>query len=54
LNKRTSKTRGPGSQVGEVKAYPFIRPAFEESREAVTEAITTTLATEIEKASKGK
>lgn len=54
LNKRTGKTRGPGSQVGSVEEHPFIRPAFEASREAVTAAITTTLATEIEKASKGK
>jgi HK97 gp10 family phage protein len=50
----TGKTRGPGSQQGDVAAHPFIRPAYESSRQAVTTAICTTLATELEKASKTK
>jgi HK97 gp10 family phage protein len=54
LNTLTGKSRGSGKQVGSVRAYPFIRPAFEESREAVTAAITTTLAEEITKAGKAK
>jgi HK97 gp10 family phage protein len=44
------KTRGPGSEVGTVPAYPFIRPAYEATQQAVTDAMATTLATEIEKA----
>lgn len=50
------KTRGPGEHVGEVEEHPFIRPAWEATREAVTTAITTTLAAEIELAAarKGK
>ena len=41
------KTKGPGRQVGTVEPHPFIRPAYESSREAVAEAICTTLATEV-------
>jgi HK97 gp10 family phage protein len=47
-------TRGPGSQTGEVPEHPFIRPAYEATRQEVADAICTTLATEIEKASAGK
>jgi HK97 gp10 family phage protein len=48
------KARGPGSQTGEVAENPFIRPAWEASRQAVTTAITTTLAAEIEAAAARK
>jgi HK97 gp10 family phage protein len=53
---KTGKTRGPGSQVGEVAAHPFIRVAWEASRAEVTQTIITTLGQEIEKAAarKGK
>jgi HK97 gp10 family phage protein len=44
------KTKGPGSQVATVPEHPFIRPAYEESRQAVADAIATTLNTEIVKA----
>jgi HK97 gp10 family phage protein len=47
-------TRGPGKEVDQVPEHPFIRPAWEASREAVTTAITTTLAEEIEKAAARK
>jgi HK97 gp10 family phage protein len=48
------KTRGPGKEVDQVEEHPFIRPAWEASREAVTTAITTTLASEIEQAAARK
>jgi HK97 gp10 family phage protein len=48
------KIRGNGKHVGEVPAYPFIRPAYEASRQAVITTICTTLATELENASKTK
>ncbi len=50
------KAKGPGSVIGDVPAHPFIRPAYEASRQEVANAICTTLATEIEAASarKGK
>jgi HK97 gp10 family phage protein len=48
------KARGPGSQTGEVAEHPFIRPAWEASREAVTNAITTTLVAEVEAAAATK
>jgi HK97 gp10 family phage protein len=48
------KAKGPGSVIGNVAAHPFIRPAYEASRQAVADAICTTLATEIEAASKRK
>lgn len=48
----TGKYRGPGQEVGQVEARPFVRPAWEACREEATTAIATTLATEIEKASK--
>jgi HK97 gp10 family phage protein len=48
------KTRGPGEEVGTVEEHPFIRPAWEATREAVTTAITTTLAQEIEQAAARK
>jgi HK97 gp10 family phage protein len=54
MDKRTGKYRGPGQHKGDVPAHPFIRPAFEATRDEVTTAITTTLASEIEKASKTK
>jgi HK97 gp10 family phage protein len=51
---RSGKTKGPGKQVGQVEAYPFIRPAYEASRAAVTEAICKTLAAEVDKAGNTK
>jgi HK97 gp10 family phage protein len=45
------KSKGPGSQIGTVEPHAFIRPAYESSRSAVAEAICTTLAEEVEKAS---
>jgi HK97 gp10 family phage protein len=47
---KNGKTRGTGTQVGEVAEHPFIRPAYEESRETVASAISSTLITEIQKA----
>jgi HK97 gp10 family phage protein len=47
-------TRGPGKEVDQVEEHPFIRPAWEASREEVTTAITTTLASEIELAAARK
>lgn len=48
------KTGGPGKAVGVVEPHPFIRPAYEESRQEVISTICKTLATELEKASKTK
>lgn len=52
LNKNTGKSRGPGQHVGEVPEHPFVRPAFEATRQEVLEAITTTLEREVVEASK--
>jgi HK97 gp10 family phage protein len=38
---------GPGKQIGEVKAYPFIRPAFEASKEQVEKTVRDTFKREI-------
>jgi HK97 gp10 family phage protein len=51
---KSGRTRGPGKEVGTVPEHPFIRPAFEATRQEVTDAICTTLAAEIEKAGKGR
>jgi HK97 gp10 family phage protein len=48
------KIRGPGKAVGVVEAHPFIRTAYEASRQAVITVICTTLATELERVSKTK
>jgi hypothetical protein len=56
-------TKGDGVQIyvkpqkgqvglGTVPAHPYIRPAYESSLQAVTEAIATTLAEEVTKAAK--
>jgi HK97 gp10 family phage protein len=37
------KTVGPGEQIGEVQAYPFLRPAFESSIAGAEEAIVNSL-----------
>jgi HK97 gp10 family phage protein len=50
----SGRTRGRGRQTGLVPAHPFIRPAYEASRQQVITTICTTLATELEKASKTK
>jgi HK97 gp10 family phage protein len=51
LNRATGKARGPGKVHAEtVDASPFIRPAFEESRQEVANTMATVLAEEITKA----
>lgn len=52
--KNAGKTVGPGKEVGMVEEHPFIRPAYEATRTEVANAICTTLATEVEKASQRK
>lgn len=52
--KNAGKTVGPGKEVGMVEEHSFIRKAYEATREAVADAIATTLATEVEKAGKRK
>jgi HK97 gp10 family phage protein len=47
---KSGKTRGPGKVIGNVPAHPFVRPAYERSRQAVAAAISTTLIAEIKKA----
>lgn len=37
------KTRGPGAEIGEVAAHPFIRPAYEASLSAAEEAMAAEL-----------
>lgn len=48
----TGKYRGPGREVSQVEAHPFVRKAYERTRSEVEAAIATTLSQEIEKASK--
>ena len=48
------KQKGNGVVTGEVPAHPFIRPAYEASRQQVITTICETLATELTKASKTK
>ncbi len=40
---RNGKTKGPGVQVGIVPPHPFMRPAFESSQQAATDAVVTSL-----------
>lgn len=54
LNKKTGIERGPGKHVGNVPPHPFVRPAFEASRQAVLDTIITTLKSEVIAASKRK
>lgn len=54
---KNGKTRGPGKVHDKkpfIRAYPFIRPAFMETQDAVTNAMSTTLAEEIEKTAGSK
>jgi HK97 gp10 family phage protein len=44
---KNGKTRGPGTQVGTVPEHPFIRPAFESTRQEVVDVMCQTLADEI-------
>jgi HK97 gp10 family phage protein len=44
---KNGKTGGPGSQVGTVPEHPFIRPAFESTRQEVVDVMCQTLADEI-------
>jgi HK97 gp10 family phage protein len=48
------KTKGPGKANGTVPAHPFIRVAYEATRQEVADAITTTLATEVSKVAKNR
>jgi HK97 gp10 family phage protein len=43
------KTRGPGTEVSQVPAYPFIRPAYEASRETAVDVTVLTLADGVQK-----
>lgn len=52
--KANGKQYGNGVANGEVPAHPFIRPAYEATRQQVITTICKTLATELEKASKTK
>lgn len=47
VNKKTGKTRGPGSQVGDVQAYPFFESAAESATGEAEQAITTSLTAQI-------
>jgi HK97 gp10 family phage protein len=49
-----AKLRKGGSHIGNVPAHPFIRPAYEATRQEVVTTICTTLASELEKSSKQK
>lgn len=51
---RGGRLRKGGKHVGDVPAHPFIRTAYEATRDEVATTIATTLATEIEKASQKK
>jgi HK97 gp10 family phage protein len=46
---RNGKSKGPGSHIGDVPAHPFIRPAYEATRQEVANAICTTLAEAVTK-----
>jgi HK97 gp10 family phage protein len=43
------KHRGQGKEIGEVRAYPFIRPGYEASREAAVQVLVKTAIDEVEK-----
>jgi HK97 gp10 family phage protein len=47
---KNGKTRGPGKEIGMVQEHSFVRKGYEASRQAVSDAISTTLVAEIEKA----
>jgi HK97 gp10 family phage protein len=47
-------TRGPGVEVGQVDAHPFIRPAYEATAEEVATTIATVLTDEVTKAANRK
>lgn len=49
LDKRTGLYRGPGHRIADVPAYPFIRPAYEASRQEMVEVTVAKLRAEIEK-----
>ena len=51
---KNGKAIGPGKEIGEVEAKPFIRPAYEESQAAVANAIQNTLVESIIKAATKK
>jgi hypothetical protein len=48
----SGKKRGPGKEIGDVPAYPFIRPGYEAAREEAVGATVMTIAYGIEKAAK--
>lgn len=41
------RKRGKGKEIGDVKAYPYIRPAFDANEELAFEAVADTIATEV-------
>ncbi len=45
--KHAGKTKGPGKQVGTVRAYQFIRPAYEATAAQASDLICKTLAKEV-------
>lgn len=47
-NIKNGKASGPGKSTGQVPAYPFIRPAYEATREASVEAMITSLRNGVE------
>lgn len=49
LSMKRGKLRGNGKQIGDVPAYPFIRPAFEASVGASIAAFVARLKTELQK-----
>lgn len=51
LAKNGKDTKATGKQVGMVKAYPWVRPTFESTADAVSTVICDSIAEEIEKAS---
>jgi HK97 gp10 family phage protein len=51
---RDGSYKGPGKHTGDVPEHPFIRPAFEATQQQVSDVMTETLITEIEKAAASK
>ena len=49
---KRGKMRGSGHDIGEVPAYPFIRPGYEAAREEAVRVTCESLASGIEKAAK--
>lgn len=45
---KNGKSKKSGAVVGHVPAHPFMRPAFDESKDAAVEAFTETIKSEVE------